>query len=43
MNGSTARIDTFSVHPIEARRRDFLRELAESNGGIYTALWEEQS
>jgi hypothetical protein len=43
MNGGTARIDTFSVHPIEARRRDFLRKLAESNGGIYTALWEEQS
>ena len=43
MNGGTARIDTFSVHPIDAGRRDFLRKLAESNGGIYTALWEEQS
>jgi len=40
MNGGTARIHTFSVHPLEPRRREFLRRLAESNGGAYTALWE---
>ena len=40
LNGGSARIHAFSVHPLEARRREFLRRLAESNGGAYTALWE---
>ena len=40
MNGGTARIHTFSVHPIGPERREFLKRLAESNGGAYTALWD---
>ena len=42
MNAGSAEIHTFSTAPIGPERRQFLNQLAEANGGVYTALWDEQ-